>query len=530
MDTGGSEPAAVLQARKRQVRLLFGLRLMTQAVRMVWAPLVVYIAQDPAYNLPASRRGHILSSFSLGYLMTQIAGGMLADKYGGAPLSELALFVDGATMVLAPFAGAMMGVSGLASCYFVMGIFSGLVHPAYNKILAAWVPQKDIGGASTLGEAGAVAGTLLSITVSPFVALYFGWSWVCYSFGIMTLAFALVWRQAAASKPPNNTLATSLGIDLPAIHEKGKKGSPEASADAVEQGDADTAAGQAAPTLPPFDVLLHWPMWAVIFQHVCYNGHRYFFVEWMPTYMDEEFGMPPSRSSFYLSICEILGVCAPMVVGKVEDYLIRTRSWSLLSSRRFFGAVGFGGMALVVSQMARLGTAMRQESLGAATLQVVGDGAPATAEGADAAKIALGQRWIWSFMMFMTLNPVCYTMHSCGYKSNYMDLTKIYSGIFMGFGNTFASIMTWFMPLAVGMILTYSSGDWTPAFWALCLLDITAVVVSLTLTSVERIDKWLLANDMEALPRCSRAFCYGIIMLVLSLGLLYMVTSQPSDD
>uniref|UniRef100_A0A7S2IY86 Uncharacterized protein n=1 Tax=Alexandrium andersonii TaxID=327968 RepID=A0A7S2IY86_9DINO len=97
------------------------------------------------------------------------------------------------------------------------------------------------------------------------------------------------------------------------------------------------------------------------------------------------------------------------------------------------------------------------------------------------------------------MNPIFNTMHSCGYKANYMDLTKDYSGLFMGFGNTFATLGNYVMPLAVGFALRVSGGDWAPAFQCICFLDICAALAALLGTSVERIDPWL--ASLRKVPR-----------------------------
>lgn len=480
-------------ARNRQVWLLFWLRLFTQAIRMVWAPLVVYIGKDEHFRMPAAERGGILASFSLGYLMTQIIGGVLSDRYGGAPLAATALLVDGAAMLLAPACGSALGLHGISGCYFVMGLFSGVAHPAYNNILAAWVPQRDIGRASNLGEAGAVAGTLLATSGAPALASSWGWPYACYAFGAATLAFGVAWVLLAASQPLE-PLEVEEGVD----HElRGLLRSTEAadgSDDEVEVAgpgerrrpndlimlshklqDDDGHGGserEPPPPVPPSAILLHLPMWVVIWQHICFNGHRYFFVEWMPTYFDDVFRMPPSRSCLYLSMPEVLGLAAPGLVGPLERHLLR-RGWSLLDSRRFFGCVGFCGMAVVVLQLSRL---------------------------AAAARLQRGTEAFVSFLPWLALNPLFNTMHSCGYKANYMDLTKDYSGLFMGFGNTFATLGNYIMPLAVGSALRAFSGDWTPAFQCICFLDICAALAALFGTSVDRIDPWL-----ESLRKVRRA-------------------------
>lgn len=104
----------------RQCDMLFGTRVVVQGIRLVWVPLLVYIAQD--LQMSTLKTGSVLSSFSLGYLSTQAVGSMAADKYGDKPVQKtLTLCVMTAGMLLAPAAASAGGVPGSGSytCWWV---------------------------------------------------------------------------------------------------------------------------------------------------------------------------------------------------------------------------------------------------------------------------------------------------------------------------------------------------------------------------------------------------------------------------
>lgn len=448
-------------ARSRMVWLCGGARLTSQAVRMVWAPMVVYIAKDPRYSLPPDQRGHVLAAFSLGYLMTQVIGGYLADRHGGAPLILVATVVNGLSMLLVPALGALFGLPGLSAPYFLMGLFSGVVHPAYNKLLAVWVPPKDIGFASTIGEAGAVLGTLAAFVMCPTISAFFGWEWVCYGAACAMFAFAIVWGAMASSYPIDGASNSATTNDLE-----------------VAKGQKPTAT-TVQPALPPIAILLHLPMWAAVLQHITYNFHRYFFVEWMPTYFDMVFGASPASSSLYGSTAEIVGLAVSMAIGPLERWLLFKRQWPLLSCRRVFGIVGFGGMALIAVQMARLESA-----------RALSDSSSAAAA-PRSSPLLTSNDYMSGFIVLMLVNPIFYMLHNCGFKANYMELTTQYSGIFMGVGNTLASFATFSMPLLVGRILHSSNGTWTMAFVGLAGINVIALLVARTMMDVNKVDAWL---------------------------------------
>lgn len=428
---------------------------------MVWAPMVVYIARDPRYHLPPHERGHVLATFSLGYLMTQIIGGYLADCHGAAPLILVATVVNGFSMLFVPVLGQQFGVPGLCAPYFMMGLFSGLVHPAYNKLLAVWVPKRDIGFASTLGEAGGVLGTLAAFVMCPAISAFFGWEWVCYGAACAMFGFSIVWAAMASSYPVDRASSFATTHDLEVAKDK------------------EPIVAIATPALPPIAILMHLPMWAAVIQHITYNFHRYFFVEWMPTYFDMVFGASPASSSFYGSTAEIVGLAVSMAIGPLERWLLFHRQWDLLNCRRAFGIVGFGGMALIAIQMARLEAA-----------RALSDSSSAAAA-PRSALLSTSTEHMPGFAFLMLTNPIFYMLHNCGFKANYMELTTKYSGIFMGFGNTLASCATFSMPLLVGLTLQSSNGTWTLVFVGLAGINVIALVVARTMMDVNKVDAWL---------------------------------------
>ncbi|KAF9413368.1 hypothetical protein BGZ94_000761, partial [Podila epigama] len=58
--------------------------MISYADRSNMAVAIVAISQE--YNYDKKQQGAILSSFFLGYILTQVLGGALADRYGGKPV------------------------------------------------------------------------------------------------------------------------------------------------------------------------------------------------------------------------------------------------------------------------------------------------------------------------------------------------------------------------------------------------------------------------------------------------------------
>ena len=69
----------------------------------------IYIFQidDGPFNWDKSLQGHILGSFFYGYVISQIPGGMLAEKYGGKWVFFFFLLLSTIATVLTPVAATI---------------------------------------------------------------------------------------------------------------------------------------------------------------------------------------------------------------------------------------------------------------------------------------------------------------------------------------------------------------------------------------------------------------------------------------
>lgn len=70
-----------------------------------------------------------------GYLLTQIAGGVWADKFGGKPILGFGVIWWSVATALTPIA-AQMGLPFLLAARACMGIGEGVAMPAMNNLLS----------------------------------------------------------------------------------------------------------------------------------------------------------------------------------------------------------------------------------------------------------------------------------------------------------------------------------------------------------------------------------------------------------
>ncbi|XP_039285283.1 putative inorganic phosphate cotransporter [Nilaparvata lugens] len=87
----------------------------------------------------------IESAFFWGYLLSQVPGGLLAERIGGKHTLSVGILISTLGTLLTPLAAREGDVLGLIEVRIIMGIGQGLVYPSLNVILANWAPTEERG-------------------------------------------------------------------------------------------------------------------------------------------------------------------------------------------------------------------------------------------------------------------------------------------------------------------------------------------------------------------------------------------------
>jgi len=154
-------------------------------------------------SISAADKGPLLASFSTGYLLTQMAGGCVADRVGARLVIFLALVSTAAGLALAPAAAAVGGasVAGLSGVYFMLGVVNGPLFPACSVMLRHVGPQ---GRASAMAivDDGATLGGCVATALCPVLATWIGWRQLYHLLAAAAFITAMVWSRMAPDSSP----------------------------------------------------------------------------------------------------------------------------------------------------------------------------------------------------------------------------------------------------------------------------------------------------------------------------------------
>merc|ERR1719399_1351821 len=130
---------------------MVGNRGLCQLNRLAWSYLVLSMAAEHGWS--DAEQGTVKASFAGGYLLLQVAGGVLGDHFGNKPFQVAALAACALAMGAAPLAadlGGPAGARGAAAVYFLLGLALGPQHPTSTAHQKKWCLPAETDEMSTI--------------------------------------------------------------------------------------------------------------------------------------------------------------------------------------------------------------------------------------------------------------------------------------------------------------------------------------------------------------------------------------------
>lgn len=159
----------------------------TFVTRFTWPPLISVVASD--LKLTMAQAGSYMSAFYIGYIITQIPAGILADRFG-------VRMVLGASLILEGVATSSLSLIGDFQTGFILRIIAGLgagaVFASTARALVEWFPPSERGMAFGILFASPSGGILLSNFLAPSLNQMFGWHGAFMSVGTLTFAAGIL--------------------------------------------------------------------------------------------------------------------------------------------------------------------------------------------------------------------------------------------------------------------------------------------------------------------------------------------------
>ncbi|OZM81363.1 MFS transporter [Pseudonocardia sp. MH-G8] len=207
-------PSRVRRTASATVGLLMAVWVIDYVDRTMVAIALPFIGEE--FDLSKTEQGWLVTTFALAYLVFQVPGGMLADRFGAKRLLLVSLLLWSAFTALT---GAMWGFFALVAVRGLFGVAQALFPGASFKALAErTTPDRRATAAGSMLASNSLGAGLAPLVVAP-VLLAFGWRdtfWIVAGAGALvgTLLWALLPRPLPArlSEPDTADDAPAPGI------------------------------------------------------------------------------------------------------------------------------------------------------------------------------------------------------------------------------------------------------------------------------------------------------------------------------
>jgi MFS family permease len=277
------------------------------------------IAKDLSLNM--DQMSWIYSAFTLAYALFEIPTGYWGDRIGAKKvLIRVVLWWSAFTA----FTGMAWNFVSLYLIRFLFGAGEAGCFPNLAHAFKRWLPGEHRARAKGIlwmsARWGGAAGPVLFVTLQQ----YMPWRTTFFAFSALGLvwavAFYLWYRDNPREHPSVNAAEAAL---LP----------------------AEAAAGEHAP-MPWGKLLRSRTAWCLCGQYAAIAYGWYFYVTWLPTYLQQELKFTLVKGSLLAGTPLLLGGCGCFIAGWITPALNSRLGAS--NTRRFLGATGLFTGALLL--------------------------------------------------------------------------------------------------------------------------------------------------------------------------------------
>ncbi|XP_052832451.1 sialin-like [Octopus bimaculoides] len=378
----------------------------------------------------------MLAGYFYGYMVTNILGGVLADKYGGKRVLGGSLLSASILTILHPSLSRISGYLTLI-LRILTGVVSGPLSAAIQSLFGRWGPPQEKGLLIGFAFACQILGSIVGLSISGFLCDYGfdnGWGSIFYVFGGISLVFSCVCFYVVYDNP---------------------NGHPTISEEERSYLNKSIKCRNVVQKVPWKQLVLSPAVWAINFGLFAYAWTSISFQVLLPLYMKEALQVNTTSNGLMSSAPAIGQIIALPLCGRFADFI---RSKKYLSTRSV--RVLFQTFSMVAS---------------ASLLIVIGF-------------LRCDQTILISLLLF--LSGITISFCSGGALVSNTDIAPSYAGVVFGIANTFASIAGSLGSVAAKSLTPNGTQEEWQIVFALCAIICVSGAILFAILVKTEIQDW----------------------------------------
>jgi MFS family permease len=404
---------------RRATTIVLGLLCLMYLITYVDRVNIATAAAEIRRELHLSNRqlGFVFSAFAYPYLLFQIFGGWVGDRFG----PRFTLFTCGVIWAAATIlTGLATSLTMLFMIRVLLGIGEGATFPVATRAMQAWTPAGRRGFAQGITHAFARFGNAVTPPLVAALILTITWRGAFVVLGCCSLVWVITWVLYFRNNPADHR-----GITAQELDELPNRGVRPATV---------------RPEVPWKRLTLR--MLPVTIVYFCYGWTLWLYLNWLPSFFLNEYSLDIQKSALYSSAVFFAGVGGDLLGGSISDGILE-RTGDLRKARRNVVIVGFlGAFVCLLPMFLTRDLTLITLSLGA---------------GFFFAEIVIGPMWAIP-----------------------MDIAPRYSGTASGLMNTGSAAAAILSPVAFGYIADMT-GNWHLPFAGSLALLLTGACLAPTM-------------------------------------------------
>ncbi|WP_374011256.1 MFS transporter [Massilia sp. Se16.2.3] len=163
-----------------------------------------------ALGLSPVEMGYVFSAFAWSYVLAQLPGGWLLDRFGSKITYFFSIFLWSLFTVFTGAVGFFTGGAAVAMLFllrFAVGAAEAPSFPGNSRITSAWFPMHERGLASAIFNSAQYFATVLFAPIMGWLVHSHGWQSVFYVMGGLGIGMAFIWlRTIHSPKDPRRSM------------------------------------------------------------------------------------------------------------------------------------------------------------------------------------------------------------------------------------------------------------------------------------------------------------------------------------
>ncbi|KAJ1522211.1 hypothetical protein ONE63_002519 [Megalurothrips usitatus] len=275
-------------------------------------------AEEGEFEWDARTQSAILGSFYWCYVLSQVMGGLLTQRYGTKVVFGFSQLTTAVCSLLIP-AAAEVHFALLIVLRSVQGVASGLTWPAMYAAVGPWIPASERSRFMSSFQ-GFSFGIGLTYPLCGFIIAHWGWRVVFYVTGSLGVSWCVVWWLLAFDSPGQHPRITPSELRY------------------IQSNVSNTIVEGKGMRVPWRKILTSLPAWSIGITTFGRIWIHYVFIIPGPMYMKTVLGFSIQANGVLSGVPFLLSYLSSVVFCYVADRLVTRNVMSLTNTRKLMTA------------------------------------------------------------------------------------------------------------------------------------------------------------------------------------------------